>query len=83
MFVAQPQHDVEDHRAQRGVDHRDRLVGDDQLRLEQIGARHHHALALAAAELVRIFFQHLFAAHPHHVERIFDQVTRPRLFWPA
>ena len=44
---------VEDRGAQRGVDHRDRLVGDDQPRPEQQRARHHDALPLAAAELVR------------------------------
>ena len=41
--------------------------------LEQVGAGHHHALALAAGQLVGILLQHLFAAHADHVERVLDQ----------
>jgi hypothetical protein len=48
------------------------------LRLEQIGARHHHALALAAGKLVGVLLQHLLPAHPDDVERGFDQ--RPPFF---
>ena len=49
VFVAQAQHGVQDRRAQAGVHHRHRLVGDDQLRLDHVGAGHHDALALPAA----------------------------------
>ena len=74
VLIPQPQHDVQDHRAQRSIDHGDRLVGHDQAGLQHKGARHHHALALAAAELVRVLFQHLLAAHTHDVQRLLDQL---------
>ena len=45
---------VEDLRLDRHVERGDRLVGDDQLRLERERARDADALALAAGELVRI-----------------------------
>ena len=38
VLVPQPQHDVENHGAQRSIHHRNRLVGDDQARFEHIGA---------------------------------------------
>ena len=37
-------------------------------------ARHHHALPLAAAELVRIAAQRLFRAQPDRLERLLDHV---------
>ena len=45
---------VEDLRLDRDVERRDRLVGDDQLRLQRQRARDADALALAARELVRV-----------------------------
>ena len=45
---------VEDLRLDRHVERRDRLVGDDQLRLQRERARDADALALAARELVRV-----------------------------
>ena len=45
---------VEDLRADRHIERRDRLVADDQLRLDRERARDHDALALPAGELVRI-----------------------------
>ena len=45
---------AQDLAAHRGVEVRDRLVGDDDLRLEHQGAGDHHPLALAARELVRV-----------------------------
>ena len=45
---------VDDLRLDRDVERRHRLVGDDQARLDRQGARDADALALPAAELVRI-----------------------------
>ena len=45
---------VDDLRLDRHVERRDRLVADDQLRLDRERARDADALALAAGELVRI-----------------------------
>ena len=47
-------HQVEDPDADRHVEHRDRLVGDDHGRLDGERPRDRDALALAAGELVRI-----------------------------
>src|SRR5581483_12325298 len=47
-------HQVQDLRADRDVERRDRLVGDDQLRVQRQRAGQAEALALAAGELVRI-----------------------------
>src|SRR4051812_44525549 len=44
---------VDDLRLDRDVERGDRLVGDDELRLQRDRARHADALALAAGELVR------------------------------
>src|SRR6185503_5938097 len=79
LLITQLQHNVENHGAQGGVHHRDGLVGHNQPGLEQIGQSHHHALPLAAAELVRVFLQYFLAAHAHHLQRVFDQVARGSL----
>ena len=60
----------------RGVDHGDRLVGQDDARLEQQGPRHHDALALAAAQLVRIAAQDLLGTQTHRLQRLLDQSLR-------
>ena len=49
-----PSMSCEDLAAHRGVEARDRLVGDEQLRLEHHRARDHHALTLPARDLVRV-----------------------------
>ena len=49
-----PSMSCEDLAAHRGVEARDRLVGDEQLGLEHHRARDHDALALAAGDLVRV-----------------------------
>ena len=54
---------------------RDRFIGHDQTRAQQVSARHHYPLALSPAELVRVFFQDLVAAQSDHVERVLDQFT--------
>ena len=48
------EHQLQDLAAHRGVEARDRLVGDDQPRVERHRARDHDALALAAGDLVRV-----------------------------
>ena len=63
----------QDGGAQRGVDHGDRLVGQDHARLEQQRAGHHHALALAAAQLVGIAAQDLLGTQADRLQRLLDQ----------
>src|SRR5215203_3877360 len=56
-LVTQLEHGVEDADPDRDVDHRDRLVSDDQPWVERQCPRHSHALALTAAKLMRILAQ--------------------------
>ena len=50
----QVEHQVDDLRADRDVERRDRFVGDDDLRLQRQRARNGDPLPLAAGEFVRI-----------------------------
>ena len=52
--VLQVAQQVEDLRADRDVERGDRLVADDELRLDRQRARDRDALALAAGKLVRV-----------------------------
>ncbi len=52
QFVAQPQQQGEDLAADRRVKARHRLVGDDDLRVEDERSRDHHPLALPAGQFV-------------------------------
>ena len=52
QFVAQPQQQGEDLPANRRVEARHRLVGDDDLRVEDERSRDHHPLALPAGQFV-------------------------------
>ena len=52
-LVLELREQVDDLRLDRDVERGDRLVGDDQLRLQRDRARDADALALAAGELVR------------------------------
>ena len=54
VSLHEPEHQPQDLAAHRRVEARDRLVGDDQRRLEHHRARDHDALALPAGDLVRI-----------------------------
>ena len=74
MLVTQTPHDVEDRHSQRCVDHRDRLVGDDQIRPDDVGTSHHQALALAATELMRILVKHLGGVQANDGESLVDRV---------
>ncbi len=77
VFVAQAQHDIEDHRAQRRVDRGHRLVGHDQPRAQHVSrATMTHALALSAGKLVRMLLQDLVPAHAHQLEGVLDQRAR-------
>ena len=53
-FLAQPVEQVQDSRADGDVEHRDGLVGDEQVRPEDDARRDRDALALTARELVRV-----------------------------
>ncbi len=52
-FLAEPVEEREDPRPHRDVEHRNGLVGDQQLRLEHERRRDGDALPLASGELVR------------------------------
>ena len=52
--AAQPVQELQDSGPDRDVEHRDRLVGDEQARLEHERGCDRHALALTAGELVRV-----------------------------
>ena len=54
MLLLQVAQQVDDLRLDRHVERRDRLVGDDELRVDGERARDADALALAARELVRV-----------------------------
>ena len=62
-------HQVDDLRLHRDVERRDRLVADDEARLDGERARDADALALAAGEFVRIA-RHVFGAQPDFVEQL-------------
>ena len=49
ILISQAQHNIEDHGAQRSIHHRNRLVGNDDVRFEQKSSGDHHPLALATA----------------------------------
>ena len=63
---------VEDLRLDRHVERGDRLVGDDQLRLERERARDADALALAAGELVRVAVV-VLRVEPDRVHQLLDR----------
>ena len=52
--VLQVAQQIEDLRADRDIERRDRLVADDQLRLDRERAGNRDALALAAGEFMRV-----------------------------
>ena len=64
---------VENRRPQRGVDHRDRFVGDDQARSQQERPGDHDALPLTAAQLVRVAAQCLRGRSPTAGQRLVHQ----------
>ena len=72
-LVLQPQQQLQDGGAQRGVDHRDRFVGQDDLRIEQQRAGDHDALALPAGKLVRVAAKGFSRAQADPFECRFDQ----------
>ena len=59
----------EDLRADRGVEHRDRLVADQPLGLEHERGRDRDPLALAAGELMRVAVEEALRVEPDVVER--------------
>ena len=67
---------AEDRRPQRGIHHRDRFIGNDQLGLEQQRPCHHDALSLPTAHLVWIAAQGLFGAQADSLQHIVDQLAR-------
>jgi hypothetical protein len=53
----------------RNIQRGDRLVADNQLGVERQGAGDAEALALAAAEGMRVA-AHIFGAHTHHAQQL-------------
>ena len=68
-LVAQRLEQVDDRHAQRGIDHRHRLVGDDQLRLGQQRPRDGRALQLPAGQLMWIAAGDLRQRQPDLAQR--------------
>ena len=75
-FVVELAQAPEDGGAERCVDHRDRLVGDDHARPDQERARHHDPLPLAAAQLMRIAAERLLRPQADGLQRSLDQPAR-------
>ena len=71
VLALQPGDQVQHLRAHRNVQRRDRLVGDDQLRVQRQGARDADALPLPAGKLVRVAVEHV-AAHADHLQQLLD-----------
>ncbi len=65
-------HQLEDLRLDRHVERGGRLVGDQQARLAGQRHRDHHALAHAAAKLVRIFVEALLRRRDAHLAQHLD-----------
>ena len=79
--LAQVLEQVEHRRLHRDVERGDRLVGDEQLRLERERARDADALALTARELARVGVERA-RAEPDEVEQLaaarVDPIARAR-----
>src|SRR6266853_5498855 len=80
-IVAHAQHDLEDHCPQRRINHRHRLVGDDQAWIEQERSRDHDPLPLAATQLVWVLLEDFVTTYSNDFQRRLDQLTG-RLFVP-
>ena len=66
---------VEDLRAHRGVEHRDRLVADQALGVEHECGGDRDALPLPARELVRVAIEVVLGVEPDVVERAPDALV--------
>ncbi len=71
-IVAQRLEQVDDGHAQRGIDHRHRLVGNDQLWVGKQRAGDGDALQLSAGKLVRIAVTDLLQREPDLAQRAVD-----------
>ena len=76
--LLQFQEQIDDLRLHRDVERRDRLVGDDERRIEGEGTREADPLALAAAELVRVPVE-VRRVEPDQPEQLSDPVARSAL----
>ena len=61
----------QDRGPERGIDHRDRFVRDDDPGPQHQGAGDHDPLALAAGELVRVAAQRLLRAESNRAQGLF------------
>ena len=66
------QQNPQDLRLHRHVEHRDRLVADQAVRLEHQRRRDRHPLALAARELMRVPLAEALRVEPDILERLLD-----------
>ena len=78
QLLLQIHQQVDDLRLDRDVERRHRLVGDDERRVERERARQPDALALAAAELVRVAIE-VRRIEADQVEQIRDAIAALRL----
>src|SRR2546426_6557185 len=76
FLVPQIDEELQDLRADRHVEHGDRLVGDEELRVEDEGARDRHPLPLSPGELVGVAEQEI---PPRAQSRIGQGLLDPRL----
>jgi len=84
VALAQPRDQLEHLALHRDVERGGRLVGDQQLRLVRDGHRDHHALLLAARELVRIGAQaRPRLGNPHLGEQLGGPLERLTRVHPA
>ena len=82
-IVAQRLEQVDDRHPQRRIDHRHRLVGDDQLRIGEQRAGDGDALQLPAGKLVRIATAHLLQRQPDLAQGLVDGRPRCSAWSPA
>ena len=71
MFAGKAAQALQNRGAQRGIHHRYRLVGHDQLGLEQQRTCYVDALALTTGKLVREATQNVFRTQTDRIERLF------------
>ena len=72
LVAVEPVERFQDRGTQRGVDHRDRLVGQDDRRPDGQRPCDHDALALAAGQFVGMLAQGLARAQAHRLKRGLD-----------
>ena len=76
-ILLQLEHALEDLGSQRGIDHGDRFVGNNEARFQHEGAGYDDPLSLSTRELKRVFSQDLLRSYAHDLQRLLDHPSRP------